>query len=866
MSAAALTLGRREPRALAAGLWVFATVAIALGAARAVTTTYVPVLLERIADKPGLIGAVMLVNAAAGFAVPLATGLWSDRRGTRGPFILGGAIVAAGGLVAIALGTASSYLVLALAAATVYVGLNAASTAHRALVAERFTEDRRAAATSAQEGAMLVGALAGTVIGGALIDASAAALFVVWALLLPLLALPTLAWQRTSAPVRAAVTAAPQGSAVKQLLEVLHRDGARQVLVAQVLWVASYTALTPFMVLYAEEVLGLRAAAAGVLLAGFGLVTGAGMVWGGRLPADRLRRTLLVGVALLGGGLLTAMAASNVAQAALPFASAALGAGLVSAVGFPYFSRFVPDGEEGRYAGAFFSARAIATTAALPAAGLLIAATGSYRALLAMGAVGLAGLVPLARAERRREPTGRASAGLPPVRRLAAVIPVFRSDRAADVAAGALHHAETVILVDDGAPAGVAAELERIARHDRVRLLRMGSNHGKGTAVAAGVQAALAGDADAVIVLDADGQHPPELIPGFLAAAKHAEVVIGDRPRDEIMPPLRRLANSASTWALSLVVRRRLRDSQNGMRLFRASALRDVPPPPGRYEAETRHLKALVRSGREIAWAPMPAIYAGEASSFRAVADTLRVLGAVFAPAATRPATSVRGVLLESLPRIGLAMLLAWAVAAALPLLAGLDERLFLAVNALGDGPEWLYQALDPHSRNYLLLAAVASLAVLFSSRSVRFAAGATLAMLLAGVFADLVMEIVQLLFDRPRPEEALGAEVLRSHDRHWSHIPSFPSGHLVVTAALVTTAAAIAPALRPVLFAYLVAVAVTRVSFGAHFPLDVIVGAVVGTQVGRFAAALTRAAGLLPARPRAEGDLAPAGLRAAAA
>ena len=77
----------------------------------------------------------------------------------------------------------------------------------------------------------------------------------------------------------------------------------------------------------------------------------------------------------------------------------------MSAVGFPYFTRFVPDGQAGRYAGAFFSARAIATTAALPAAGLLIAATGSYRALLAMGAVGLAGLVPLARAERRREPT-----------------------------------------------------------------------------------------------------------------------------------------------------------------------------------------------------------------------------------------------------------------------------------------------------------------------------------------------------------------------------------------------------------------------------------------------------------------------------
>ena len=220
----------------------------------------------------------------------------------------------------------------------------------------------------------------------------------------------------------------------------------------------------------------------------------------------------------------------------------------------------------------------------------------------------------------------------------------------------------------------------------------------------------------------------------------------------------------------------------------------------------------------------------------------------------------MRGVLHEWLPRIGLAMLLAWTVAAALPVLGGLDEQLFLAVNGLGDGPEWLYQALDPHGRNYLLLAAVATLAVLFRSRSLRFAAGATLAMLLAGVFADAVMQVVQLAVDRPRPEEALGAEVLRSHDRHWSHIPSFPSGHLVVTAALVTAAAAMAPALRGVLFAYLAAVAVTRMAFGAHFPLDVVAGAVIGSQVGRFSAALTRAAGLLPAPPGPSASTSPPG------
>ena len=849
MSAIAVPL-RRPARAGVIALWTFAAVAVALGAARAVTTAYVPVLLERIADRPGLIGAVMLVNAAAGFAVPLATGLWSDRRGSRAPFILGGTIVAAGGLVAIALGTASSYFVLAIAAATVYIGLNSATTVHRALVVERFAADRRAAATGAQEGALLAGALAGTVVGGALIDGSPAALFALWALLLPVLALPTLAWFRTAPPATEVAQPATDGSPLRLLGEVLRRDGARQVLVAQVLWVASYAALVPFMVLYAEEVLGLQASAAGLLLAGFGLLTGVGMLAGARMPEDRLRTTLMAGVALLGGGLLAATAASNVTQAVLPFAAAALGAGLVSAVGFPYFTRFVPEGQAGRYAGAFFSARAIASTAALPAAGLLIAATGSYRTLLAMGALGLAGLVPLARAERRR-----AVVAHPPIRRLAAVIPVYRSDQGAAVTAETLRHVDDLVLVDDGAPPAVAALLERAAADSRVQVLRLGSNQGKGTAVAAGIEAALERDPDAVVVLDSDGQHPASLIPSFVAAAEHADVVIGDRPRGGAMPVARRAANAASSWALSLAVGRRLRDTQNGMRLFRAAALRSVPPSPGRYEAETRHLKQLIRSGREVGWVPMPAIYDGEASSFHAVADTWRVTRAVVT-SGRPPATTLREAVQEWTPRIGLGMLLAWAVAAALPLLAPLDEALFLAINGLGDGPEWLYQALDPHSRNYMLLAAATTLGVLLATRRLRFAGGALLAMAFAGVFSDLVLEVIQLAVDRPRPEEALGAEVMRSHGRHWSHIPSFPSGHLIVTTALVTAAATMAPLLRVPAFAYLTAIAVTRITFGAHFPLDVAVGTIVGWQVGLFSVAVMRTTGLLPQRTRRAIDL----------
>ena len=126
-------------------LVAFGLAEVGVGLARGATTTYVPVLLDRISHSPALIGAVMLVNAAAGFAVPLAVGLWSDRRsagglGRRTPFVIGGVAVTSAGLLAVAAGVETSYPVLGLAAGCVYLGLNATATAHRAVVVERFED------------------------------------------------------------------------------------------------------------------------------------------------------------------------------------------------------------------------------------------------------------------------------------------------------------------------------------------------------------------------------------------------------------------------------------------------------------------------------------------------------------------------------------------------------------------------------------------------------------------------------------------------------------------------------------------------------------------------------------------------------
>ena len=52
-----------------------------------------------------------------------------------------------------------------------------------------------------------------------------------------------------------------------------------------------------------------------------------------------------------------------------------------------------------------------------------------------------------------------------------------------------------------------------------MRLVTLGANHGKGTAVAAGVRVLLddAEPPDAIVVLDSDGQHDPDADPGVRA-------------------------------------------------------------------------------------------------------------------------------------------------------------------------------------------------------------------------------------------------------------------------------------------------------------------------------------------------------------
>ncbi len=73
-----------------------------------------------------------------------------------------------------------------------------------------------------------------------------------------------------------------------------------------------------------------------------------------------------------------------------------------------------------------------------------------------------------------------------------------------------------ILWVDDGSTDGTGPKLDALAAGDpRVRVIHLSRNFGHMAALTAGLEAAHA--TGAVVCLDADGQHPPELIPDMVA-------------------------------------------------------------------------------------------------------------------------------------------------------------------------------------------------------------------------------------------------------------------------------------------------------------------------------------------------------------
>jgi len=152
--------------------------------------------------------------------------------------------------------------------------------------------------------------------------------------------------------------------------------------------------------------------------------------------------------------------------------------------------------------------------------------------------------------------------------RVFVVIPVYNEGDAVRAVVSDVSRyvpAGDVVVVDDGS----VPKLEPASVGD-ARLLRHRINLGKGMALKTGCEHALSRGAEAIVLIDGDGQHQPGEIPRLISALADADIVFAARELNRQMPAVRLAGNWVLNRSAGWLFRLDLQDIWCGFRAFRA--------------------------------------------------------------------------------------------------------------------------------------------------------------------------------------------------------------------------------------------------------------------------------------------------------
>jgi dolichol-phosphate mannosyltransferase len=141
-----------------------------------------------------------------------------------------------------------------------------------------------------------------------------------------------------------------------------------------------------------------------------------------------------------------------------------------------------------------------------------------------------------------------------------------------------------LLVVDDDSPDGTGGLADQLAATDsRIRVRHRVAREGLGPAYLDGFGVALAGGADVIIQMDADGSHDPTALPSLMLPILNgdADLVIGSRyvagGQVEDWPASRRLISRSGSLFARVVLGMRQSDLTGGFKAWRASTLRTIP-------------------------------------------------------------------------------------------------------------------------------------------------------------------------------------------------------------------------------------------------------------------------------------------------
>ena len=177
-----------------------------------------------------------------------------------------------------------------------------------------------------------------------------------------------------------------------------------------------------------------------------------------------------------------------------------------------------------------------------------------------------------------------------------------------------------VIVVDDGSPDDTA----RVAREAGARVIRHPYNKGNGAAVKTGLRAA---KGDVVLLLDADGQHPPEDIERVLEPIGEYDLVVGARSRDSESAWIRNVGNGVFNGLASYLSGRPIPDLTSGFRAMkREHILEFIHLLPNLYSYPTTSTLAFIKAGYNVKFVPIRARKGTGRSNTKILRDGVRAI------------------------------------------------------------------------------------------------------------------------------------------------------------------------------------------------------------------------------------------------
>lgn len=155
-----------------------------------------------------------------------------------------------------------------------------------------------------------------------------------------------------------------------------------------------------------------------------------------------------------------------------------------------------------------------------------------------------------------------------------------------------------ILVINDGSQDKTA----EIAANSGARVVSHPDNLGNGASIKTGIRTARG---KLLLMMDADGQHPPGIIPALLSEALNYDMVVGARARESESDVHRNIGNKIYNALASYVSGRKIEDLTSGFRIIQTQIARKfVYLLPNTFSYPSTITLAVLRSGGSLHYIP----------------------------------------------------------------------------------------------------------------------------------------------------------------------------------------------------------------------------------------------------------------------